>query len=302
MGNRKIIYVATCFALLQITGCSKTEEATQTSNEVANTSVGIDGYKSFKFGMSAIDVAKLPECVNSYRQSNGLYDGDEDYGLRNQLKTDEAELASAQQNINDQIDKLNKRIEAYDLDDDKQKLANLQGTSSPLAERQNKIANLKSEIDKVTQFSPESVDRWVTNSGGCEVEVFNEKTTLVPEFENGKLAVVEIGFGEFNDPKFQSIAKALSEKYDLSHTYTAEQQESFNQFQSDKISVTYALGQVALVALNTKKINSIGAISLDHRITYATDQRVMVLRYLDLTHAKAAEKDSTKGQVKSSDL
>lgn len=298
MFRRNFIYFTCCFALLQTAGCGKqdtqTTEINSTSNQPSNISAktgpsGVDGYKSLKFGMNSSQILKLPECAIEYQKKV-----EED---KESLAAYEVELVQLKKRY-DALEELKKNNEQkYDFD----KFVEMaDAAKSEIAQAEKSILYYTKQGEP---FSQESADNWFADGKACQIQLFNENTDLYPQFENSKLVGVAIKLGGFNNDKFQAIAKSLSEKYSVSHTYTDEQVESFNQLQSPKISVTFASGQVSLIAVNTSKVNFIGGFNFDNfGNAYTTTDRVMVLGYFDLAHAALAEKESAKGEVTENDL
>jgi hypothetical protein len=313
MFRRNFIHVVCCFALLQISGCGnkdsqKTENSAsenQPTEKLAITPMessqsGVVGYKSFKFGMSPIEVAKLPECVESYKAANNI-------GGEDKLRNLETELQNLKADTTNKIDTLKKRVEAYGLDEDKSELESIQN-QNPVEAKEKEIFAFKDQIKNTSEFSADTAKQWVDSSGICVIEIFNEKANLHPEFEAGKLVAVEIELGGFNNEKFQTIAKSLADKYTVSQTYTNEQAESFNQHQLNKIHVTYDSGQVSLVAADIATLDAITAAfgpkrGAEYNLNdYISNERVMILQYFDLAHAQLAEKAAIKGKVTEEDL
>lgn len=372
MVRRIFIHVVCCFALLQISGCGN-EDTKQTENSASenqpteklaltpteSVQSGLDGYKSFKFGLNSNEILKLPECVTEYQQKVNEVKGlltenepklvrlKEQYDVRvkeqNEVRAKEQleitangapawvkdnqkkheELTKQIVNLETDLTAVEERVAAGHLDsrewtqlrqeqsdiehnirDAKKELDSV----GPLVYVTTNIDNIEIErletnittLKKIIEFSQESADEWFKEGHTCQIQIFNEPATLHPQFEAGKLAAVVIELGGFNNDKFQAIVKSLADKYSVSHTYTDEQQASFNQLQLRKISVTFASGQVSLVAVNTSKINFIGGFKFEN--AYTTTDRVMVLQYFDLKHAALAEKESTKGEVTGNDL
>jgi hypothetical protein len=300
----------------------------------------VDGYKGFKFGMDSSQILKLPECGNKYQKEvdatkeSLLIDEPKLLQLKEHLNSerqarDEAVKAGEQQNIEvesrlaslkedevrvrELLDKApDSSAESHqlqrDLNDIKKQL--FEENSKVFRTKNVTFENLQDEIDQLEKkvafekknvaFSQESAEQWFKDGNTCQIQIFNEPAILHPQFEASKLASVQIELGGFNNDKFQAISKSLSDKYSVSHTYTDEQAESFNQLQSPKISVTFSSGQVSLVAVNTKKINFAGRIDFDN--AYTTDDRVMILQYFDVKHAAVAENEATKGEVTGNDL
>ena len=224
--------------LISISGCGKKDESTATpisptssnqpvasiaSANIAN--VKVDGYKAFKFGMTPVQIVKLPECVASYKN---LIDSAKDTITRID------ERYQVQEEIV-QTKVIITKLENFD--------------ESLIAEWLGTGLNIRGEVQ----------------NGFCSVEFMGEQHALTPNFETGKLVSISIGAGNFTNEKFQALHKALAEKYGSTISPTAEQIASFNNNSNSfgAISATYAANQVALSVMKIGSSREITIAYLD---------------------------------------
>ena len=215
--------------VIGLVGCDKLDSAKHEASKTAANIIGHDeikGYKFFVFGMSANEVAKLPECVEAYKdqyidrlksldierqESVNLPLADTDPISSHKLVIAEYE-AGTSQNITDEQYQTSKRL-VNDYNN------SLQSLKDAVAKRTNEI---ETNNNKVNSFSSEIVDKWKQNAV-CNIDFMNENKKIYALFEQNKLTGVAIAVGEFNNERYQSIAKALGEKYGTNQSVSEEQ-------------------------------------------------------------------------------
>lgn len=117
----------------------------------------------------------------------------------------------------------------------------------------------------------------------CTIEFLSEKQELDLSFANAKLDSISLTI-PFNNEKYQSLNKSLSEKYTVEYIPTSEQISTFNNDNLAFITTSYASNQVLLTAGKFGKRNTI------------------TLSYVNTEKASRIKKELLKGAVKGSDL
>lgn len=331
MSRKIVLPIAVVLLVAGVAGCNKSdgENAIPNGVELVNklTSDPVKGYKSFTFGMPAVQVAQLPECIESYKQSFDLPDNTEKYRekltdeLQRDAVKDQAEIAQIQQLVAeyDEYRTLNRcdqegqsttacqpnHIAKFaDIDSKTARLKELLGKGEEVNKKVAEFAASNASFGKrVAEFAPDIIEMWAKDAS-CNVEFMGKQQTLRPVFEQGKLISVVMPLGEFNNEKYQSLVAALSEKYDLTHEVTDEQVSAFNEAQLNEVVSTFADGQIGLYATNK---NDIGMIQYEveggHNTEgYYTLNRYMRLVYSDAAHASKITAAASVGKTKTDDL
>lgn len=343
MFQKQKIIIAISMAIA-VAGCSKNEPITQeqavadavteTPSATPASSTGeqiIKGYKSFLFGMAAVDVVKLPECINGFKEAYAPVadplDEQKLAALKNAPADDDFKRATAQRIIDAyeaeqanapsvelSVANLHRSLtreevrekgiakqKKYDYEQSKQIIEKLSDPNhidqnkSAIAALESKTASLIAQKEDLANFAPYLVAKW-ESEGTCAIEFMGDNISLKPLFREDKLTAVELNVGQFNGDKYRALEKSLSEKYAVTAEVSDEQRSAFNQMQLDSVVSTFANGQVALYAKNEINIQA----SLGYDIPLK--ERVIVLVYADQSEASSINKDANKGKAVASDL
>lgn len=209
------------FILGCIAGCGKENGANTSTNTSATATVvtntgtnNIDGYKSFKFGMSPSQVVKLPECSAQFNQFV-----DDVKAHQNPNRGNNEEVVNALKDYQAKLEKLDDSI----------------------------ISNWFSNGFSEEYMAVVPGDWAGTLTGSCSVDFMGELQKVYLMFQNNKLVSIEIAAGAFNNEKFRALHNALTQKYGSTIFPTSEQIDSFNNSAKARLSATYAADQVELM-------------------------------------------------------
>lgn len=294
------LVVSTC------TGCgiddsNKSDHQSPSTSEVTNAaeatpSQSLEGYKSFKFGMTKPEVATLPDCVKSFEAFRSM----QHKGILSDIERIDIHIREQKGNIS----RLEGDIQNERIPERKQFYENgIQESNQNIAKYQAEKDALHENAKNISNGSPESlVDAWLSERNNyCPIEVMGEIKKAFPVFDTGeKLAAIDIVIGEFNNDKFEALKAALTEKYQTSYEPTPEQVADFNNFTKQQLITTFSNGQVVLIVENIKEQKFL--VPLDFGSAYTEDKRVIVLSYVNAIIASQIAKKATSGQVNAADL
>jgi hypothetical protein len=293
-----------------------------TSNEPVSA---VEGYKEFKFGMSSSEIARTKACDKSYRYFSdvdrlpGLI---EDAKAKLQIDRNEEKINWHQKRIEEatstiqrcekQLHEPNSVGESFrqpywalestiermnkQLIEDRKKLAELKETSAteannPQIRFAREVQPLIDKYELAQNYDLSVTNDWLRQSqNSCKTEIMgfqrNMQFWVYPD--SGFLAKITIHLGEYKDEVFHSIADSLSTKYKVTNLPDDTQVKMFNEFGLDRVSVSYAGGQVMLVANNYR--------------SYRGNERDMELVYSDSAAAAELNRLNDKGRVNANDL
>ncbi|MDP4028407.1 MAG: hypothetical protein Q8P42_05505 [Gallionella sp.] len=248
-----------------IAGCGNSDVSANTPAQPAASSLPVkatakvDGYKEFKFGMTASQILRLDACAEEYDKLIAE--------VKRYVATGEEVIAENKVRTDPQPLEDNYWVSM--LDENRAVLSKLENHDETLS------------LDLLTKGI--SVDRDLRHNT-CMVEMFGEPHSPSFGFENGKLTSVHFTVGTFNNEKYQALHKGLSEKYGSVTVPTAEQIGSFNNKTLNTVSATYAFNQVRLSIAYTLygKMISIDYFSPDKAQEVAKESAVGQVKTGDL--------------------
>lgn len=256
----------------------------------------LNGYKSFKFGMTKVEVVKLPECLKNFEALRNS----ERNTSSNTLERIDISIREAESNIR----RLEEELTFHNVPERNRFLENgIRENQQKIAKYQEeKIALHEKDKSELEGFPEALVNAWVdTKDTYCIVDAMGETKKVAPIFGvNNQLVAINIVIGEFNNDKYQALVKALAEKYQPAYEPTPEQISDFNNLTVPELVSTFSGGQVALIVKNTKELKLLEPFSLEG--AYQEDKRIMILSYMDTATAAEAGKRATKGRVNANDL
>lgn len=150
---------------------------------------------------------------------------------------------------------------------------------------QQEIQPLVEKLKLVESYDPSVTDKWAKSVPICHSTFRGQHAYVRPELTNGNVSKISISLGQFDNESFQSIVKALSDKYPTAYIPSDAQIAAFNSENINSIAYTFLGGQVAIAVYH----------GWQHTKT-------MSLHYFDPDSAKEYLKTVTKGALLPGDI
>jgi len=288
------------------------------AKEPPQLETGVDGFKEYKFGMTSSEVAKTPGCDHNYKFYTSYEAAENRIKGAKQALVDPIylhEVERTEKRIQELIASLEKikseggsalstdeprfgpkpteteevRVQR-ELADAKEYLVKAESNVKALqdssqARYERSIKPLEEQFELLKNHDQSITDKWIANRNTfCVTELMGmEKTVTFGLNEAGKLNKITILLGAFDNQTYESIYKALSEKYSPSFNPSESQIALFNDGRLNRIAHAFEEGQISLEALNL--------------VGFQNVKTSMVLVYADKAAASELNKQNEKGKV-----